>query len=344
MSVPPEILFDRFFQQFRHHKKPIRPEDPDPRLYKGKKDLSGLPPLVESLLTNIQSTFNEALRNEKQDVPEHKAHPPFHFDYIDSEVPNALAFRFEDFSFIGITMGLVNILWETSSRLSQSDRVRRAVGIRADSDDTEPVHVVLFRIQLSFIITHEYTHHVHGHVHDSVFWDEIRSVGHSGSLEQQMLEADADGYAAYHVLAHLLTAEGRPHAIGLLHLESETSETQDRVLFLCFVAALAAYLLVRSPQEIDGETIYKLTHPPQAARMNLLMQRAISWCNQNRAALADWMTLERFQLLMEAVAEATWGVGGEKTWAAQSDFLASREGAVYFDELDRALKAYVKVL
>jgi hypothetical protein len=344
MAAPPEVLFDRFFQQFNGYPKPRATRDPDPRPYRGKKDLTGLPPILESLLMSIQQSFNEALRNEKRNVPEHKPHPPFHLDYIDSEIPNALAFRYENFSFIGITMELVNFLWETCVRLSRSEAGGTALGIQVSPERYESIHVVLFRIQLSFVITHEYTHHVHGHLSELAFFDEIRSGNKTGSLEQQMMEVDADGYAAYHVLAHLMGSEGRPHAVGLLNLDTEPTEIQDQVLFSCFVAAIAAYMFVRAPEVLDKSAIYKLTHPPQAARMNCLMQQAIGWCKQNRPSLAACMTLNRFQHLMEVVAEATWGINGGRSWAAQTSFLQSGEGAEYFKKLDKALKAHVQSL
>jgi hypothetical protein len=119
---------------------------------------------------------------------------------------------------------------------------------------------------------------------------------------------------------------------------------QDQVLFSCFVAAIAAYLFVRPPDSLDNNNIYKLTHPPQAARMNCLMQQAISWCKQNRPAIVSWMTLERFQNLMEVVAESTWGSNGGRNWAKQTAFLQSDEGAKYFAKLDTALKAHVQAL
>jgi hypothetical protein len=100
MSTPPEVLFHRYFQ---------RPEisPTDRQAYKGKKDLDALHPTFRPLLASIQEALNEALRNEKKNVAEHVSHPPFYFDYVDSIVANALAFRFESWSFIGITMPLV---------------------------------------------------------------------------------------------------------------------------------------------------------------------------------------------------------------------------------------------
>jgi hypothetical protein len=56
------------------------------------------------------------------------------------------------------------------------------------------------------------------------------------------------------------------------------------------------------------------------------------------------MALQRFQDLMEVVAQATWGVNGARSWAGQMAFLESKEGAEYFEKLDKALKAHVHSL
>lgn len=340
MSIPPEVLFHRFFQEL----SPAHRET-----YKGKADLDRLrQPIVRSLLVAVQNEFNEALRDEKKNVPEHVDHPPFHFDYIDSSTPNALSFRSEGYSFVGITIALIDKLWDVCFRLSRSEAVAALLGARLAPEEYDKVHVVLFRTQLNFVVSHEYTHHVHGHVvprgSESMFSNEILDDGEAGNLEQQTLEADADGYAAYHVLSNLIDGGGRAQAVSLLKLEPEPPSVQDEVLFSCFVIAIGAYLFVRPPQALDNVSIYELTHPPQAARMNFLMHQAIFWCKQKRPGLELWMTLDRFQKLMNRVAQATWGMNGGKDWVEQIEFLRSEDGAEYVSKLDRSLKAYIQSL
>src|SRR5580692_7063684 len=75
MAVPPEVAFSRYFQTRFPYVPPVRPEDPDPRPYRGRHDLSSLPPALREQLRGIQATFNDALLNEKRDVPEHVDHP-----------------------------------------------------------------------------------------------------------------------------------------------------------------------------------------------------------------------------------------------------------------------------
>jgi hypothetical protein len=96
MSIAPEILFHRFFQTLH---------SPHREQYKGKEDLERLQwPDLRTLLMAIQTEFNDALRNERRDIPEHVGHPPFHFDYIESSTQNALAFCYEGFSFIALPL------------------------------------------------------------------------------------------------------------------------------------------------------------------------------------------------------------------------------------------------
>jgi hypothetical protein len=347
LATPPEVLFHRYFQIMSPHQAPVRPEDADNRRYRGKQDLSLLPADQQSFLSRLQQGMNEALRNEKQNVPEHTDHPPFHFDSIDSKTENAAAFQYEGYSFIGATIPLIYRLWDVGLRLSRSERIIALLRLDLAGDDREALHIVLLQILTSLIVSHEYTHQVHGHVSPdgprSAEYEEILDSGESGSLEEQILEADADGYAVYHVLANLIDGPARS-AVDLLRLAGEAAERQDQVLLSCFVLAVAAYLFLRPAPTLDSVNIYRLTHPPQAARMNLIMHDAIAWCKQNRPHLVAWMTVERFQVLMAAVAEAMLGKGGSANWQAQSEFLRSADGDAYFRRVDAGVKAHVQAL
>jgi hypothetical protein len=219
------------------------------------------------------------------------------------------------------------------------------LGLHLTPEEDDNLQVLLLRTQLYFVVSHEYTHHVHGHVipwgPESMFPNEILDDSKTGNFEQQIREADADGYAAYHVLGNLINLEGRAQAVSLLNLEAESSAVQDELLSSCFVVAVGAYLFVRPPQVLDRANVYKLTHPPQSARMNCLMQQAMKWCKRNRPNLESWMTLNRFQKLMNGVAEATWGMNGGKDWAEQTEFLRSEDGAEYVTKLEKSLNSYI---
>jgi len=333
------VLFHRYFQG---HSAPQRLQ------YRGKHDLRGLdPPDFEPFLTELQVVLNEALSNQRLDVPGHvETLFPFHFDYIDSDVSNALAFRYEGYSFIGVTIPLIYQLWDVCVALSKSERVRHLLDL--GDLDPDPLRVVLFRVAMFFVVLHEWTHHVHGHLASAgepIFPYEVLDESQIGGLEDQVLEADADGYAVFYVLANLIGGLARSTAVELLGLSAELEVSQDGVLFSCFVVAVGAFLFVGAPVDVDSTKVYKLTHPPQALRFSSIMQWAMSWCTHNRPGLDEaWMGLHLFQPLMDAVAEATWDLNGGRHWRGQVQFLRSDEGVQYARDFRERVENYVRSL
>jgi len=339
LPVPPEVAFDRFFQEQCPYKPPVRPEDPDPRLYRGRDALSGLQPILERQLRLFQHTFNEALRNEKRNVPEHVDHPPFHVDYVDSSIDNALAFRYEGYSFIGITVPLIYTLSQVCLRLSTSETVARVLGVEPSNEEYNLLQAV-FNMVISFVVTHEWTHHVHGHLEHSenIFPHEVLDTGCNGDLAGQVKELAADGYSVYHALANFIDGDGRS-MLRLIGLDSEQANIQDRVLFDLFVIAVGAYLFVRPAPELSQVDVFTLTHPPQAVRMNFVMLEAMGWCKQNRPELQAWMTATRFQQLMNAATRATLGMSGGQVWGRQAAFMNSERGTEYMRALAEGIDA-----
>jgi hypothetical protein len=53
---------------------------------------------MRSFLIDLRESVNRALLNAQNQ------NPPFFFDFIDSDVSNALAFRHDGYSFIGVTI------------------------------------------------------------------------------------------------------------------------------------------------------------------------------------------------------------------------------------------------
>lgn len=336
MEPRAEDVFDDLFQK-------LSPEDR--AIYKGRHDLSDLQPSLREQLRGLQDMFNEALRNEKQGVSAHVAHPPFHIDYVDSDIQNAFAIQYGGYSFIGITLPLVFAISDFCLRLSKSAAVVVSLRVRPSDEEYNELQAVLFYIFYAFIVGHEWTHHVHGHQSGAanIIPNEVVDRGNCGNLKRQVEELAADGYSAYHVLANLIDNQVGSFRT-LLKLEREQSGVQDEILFALFVVAVAAYLFLRPAPDLDPIEIYKLTHPPQAARMNFLMQETMGWCSHNRPALEIWMK-SRFPHLMRVTAEAVLGgVAGAKVWSNQSAFLRSQEGAKYIRALAEGIEAYRKAL
>lgn len=337
MPRRPEELFDEAFTKCSAE---------DRRHYKGRHDLTGLPPQVQRQLRLIQTVFNDSLRNEKH-VPEHVAHPPFHVDYVDSDVENALAFRYEDYSFIGITVPLIYGTSDVCLSLSKSPTVFKLLRVEPSVEDYNAVHAALFYNLCAFVVAHEFTHHVHGHVcvlgADTLFPNEILDTGLKGNLKSQIREIVADGYSIYHVLANLFDG-GRETAITALKLDAEEPSVQDEALLSLVVVAVGAYLFVRPLEKLNETEVYKDTHPPQVVRLDCIMQEAIHWCRQNRPQLQTWMTAARFQELMNAAVEATVGLNGAQVAGDQAAFMKSEEGAKYHRALADGVNAYKQAL
>lgn len=337
VPIPPEVSFDRYFRG-------LTPSEVN--TYQGKHDLEGLGvPNLKEILLKLQRGFNFALANERH-VPEHRNHPPFHVDYIKSDIPNALAFRHDGYSFIGLTIPLITAAMELCGRLSRSAEVVSKLGLELTEELSDSLGLVLFRIIAFFIVSHEYTHIVHGHPvsagDDSMRLNEILDDGRNGSPEAQTLEADADSYAIYHIMGNWVGGVERSEGLSLLKMEVAPVAAQDDFLFACVVTAIGAYFLLRPVPHLNAENVYKLTHPPQPARLDSLMETAIGWCQQNRPELEKRMPPEKFDALLSSVAGLIWGSDETRSlnWTSQLEFLRSSDGAEYIRKLRASKNEY----
>jgi hypothetical protein len=134
-------------------------------VYRGRLDLADVQQAdLRSLLATIRTVMNDALASRKR-VPDHIDDLPMYFDYIDSDFPNATAFRDDNqYALIGITLPMIYDLGDICVRLSQAESIAQILGTLATVQVRDGLHAVLFQHLLSFIVTHEFTHHVHGHV------------------------------------------------------------------------------------------------------------------------------------------------------------------------------------
>jgi hypothetical protein len=337
VPTPPEAAFDRYFRGLNPKQQ---------KIYEGKYDLEQLTrgPL-KVLLLGLQSGLNLALANERS-VPEHRDHPPFHVDYIRSEQANALAFRYDGYSFIGLTIPLVNQAAQLCTRLCNSIDLLSALGLNPTQEISEALGAILLKILLYFVVSHEYTHIVHGHplseVTDSEPINEILMDGRAWSLDEQTLEADADSYAIYHIMSNWIEGVERSPTISSLAMDAAFTNDQDVLLFGCIVVAIGAYFVLHPVPQLDAKNVYELRHPPHPVRLNLLMETAIGWCKQNRPGLEDYMTPQRFDSLLSIVANLVWEFDDHKIqdWRSQISFLKTHGGASYITELQRRKDAY----
>lgn len=189
----------------------------------------------------------------------------------------------------------------------------------------------LLVIQMSFAVGHEWTHHVHGHNHDTP------------GLMEHVSEVDADGYSTRHVVDWLMGGMGRANAISELNCSRLSETGQDEVLFSAFVIAIGSLLFATVPKR-DLSNIYEHSHPPHAARMNWIMQNAVQWCRHNKPEVEYLMPLEKWQMLMRHAAVAVWGMNGGADWSDQIAFLRSVKGLEYVSRVEEGMVEYRKTL
>ena len=337
VPIPPEVAFDRYFRGLNLSQQ---------KTYEGKFDIEQLAPgPLRELLLRLQSALNLALANERY-VPEHRDHPPFHVDYIRSAEMNALAFRHEGYSFIGLTIPLIEEAGQLCRRLCNSADLLSALGLTLTQEVSEELGALLLKILIFFVVSHEYTHIVHGHplseATDSQPINEILLENRVGSLDEQTMEADADSYAIYHIMENWIRGAERSPSISLLKMDGASMDDQDELLFACIVVAIGAYFVLHPVPQLDAKNVYCFKHPPHPVRLNSLMETAIGWCQKNRPGLEGRMRPERFNSILSIVASLVWEFDELKSqhWKSQVAFLQTPEGASYVADLRRCKNEY----
>ncbi|HTP88796.1 MAG TPA: hypothetical protein VMJ34_17715 [Bryobacteraceae bacterium] len=312
--------------------------------YRGRHDLKRLQPSLKEQLQGLQRMFNETLRNQKK-VAIHAECPPFHFDFIDADDndENAIATRNDFYSFIGVTVPLIFRISDACVNLSRAAGLTAVLRVQPSEQDYNELQTTLFYVLLSFIVGHEWTHHVHGHLSTgAVVLRELVTDDLAESMDYQVKELAADGYSAYHTLRNL--ADNWTTFLPFLKFHgSTTPEVLDETFLACFIVAIAGYMFLWPVPDVNATDIYKLSHPPQAARLNFLMHEVIGWCRQNRPRMEEWIE-RQFQTLMQVTAEAVLGRGGSVVWAKQTRFFRSPDGTAYVAELGRRIDEYRKAL
>ena len=324
--TPPDIVLDRWL-------KTQARERPSCRSYVGKLDLDKVKPSsLGALLRFVQGALNLALQSENANASGGTAHPPFHFDYIEVNdgTRNAHAFQHGGFSFIAITFPMAEMLWDLSQRLSRSPLVLRLLSIDRDSVRLDALQALFLQFQLSFLLSHEYTHHVHRHLGGLAggAWDEFNDGRARGGLDDQAQELDADGYALYLTLANYVRGAARRNALAQVGMQGLTDIEGDEFLLTGFFVALTALFCALWPEDVAPALIFQASHPPPPVRIDYAIRVATMWCNQNASVPELWFGAERFRAIYLSAIDAIAG-GARPQWDAQIAFLRSDEGLKY---------------
>jgi len=328
--TPPEVILDRWV------KSHARPRVRGCKGYVGKLNLDEVdPPPLGSLLSFVQETMNTALRAESANASGGVDHPPFHFDYIQVSdgTKNAHAFQHDGCSFIVVTQPLIELLWAVSGRLARSPRILQLLGVKGTAARTEGVHALFFQLQLTFLVSHEYTHHVHRHcgrdqIGEAGLWTEFAKEELDGAIDRQARELDADAYAIYLVLSNFIRGGGRKGALVQLGRQHLPDIDADSLILTCFFVAVIAFFGELWPEDIRVDSIWQLTHPPAPVRIDFAIRVARMWSGQNECVSESWFGAERLQEIFEAVL-STYAGAMRQGWDAHVAFFRGEEGIKY---------------
>ena len=287
-----------------------------------------------ALLDGMRTMFNEVLARE-QSIPSALPHPhPVHFDYVDSNESNAIAVRCDQHRFIGVTIHYVRDAWTMCSTLAASLKSPSLFGLDADHESREGLAAALFRLQLTYVVCHEYAHHLNGDMADSGLFME-HGGPMQGNIQSQVREMHADGIAVFLCLRQLLLHDERQHILLVIGRKTLDEDRQDELLISLLIVAIGARIYRPVSIALDETNAYAATHPAAAARMNFVMRDVQQWCTHNRIRLVEWVTIDLFQKLMHGIDQVL-ADGKGKRWAQQTAFLQSSDGAVYMEILHAA--------
>lgn len=191
--------------------------------------------------------------------------------------------------------------------------------------------------QLSFLVAHEFAHHDRGHFSRRSNSDELpndmKADNQAGSLARQAYEIDADGWATLLTASHWVAEGGRSTVLKAFRCDCSDESAPNELLFAFFVVSISATLLLWPPARVRQFDVYKISHPPQAARMNRILGTFDMWARESCPALASNSAHKLLPTLITAVEDALSAITGGHNWQEQVQFLRTPAGERYWAQL-----------
>jgi hypothetical protein len=292
----------------------------------GKRaDLATMEPRRREVLEILKRGYDEALNN----APENLGRS--YFDFIDDDSVDAVAVRRHGYSFVGVTTGLIDAILGRAVHILGSAEAIELIGIK-EQGQLEGLGDVVLHLVLNFVILHEQAHHRFGHTGSLDVGVRLHEFAtHAGGdVEGQVDEVLCDGWAVYNLSQSLVSGPIRSVLASTLHMESDSDEAKDQVLFSLMVVAISGFFLLHlEGPHCEAHDVLTATHPPSTVRMDFNMRHLQLWAAVNRPAVVDWMTKERFRALTRASVQPT-EIGAI---AKQLEFMRSSAGQSYYQEL-----------
>jgi hypothetical protein len=190
-------------------------------------------------------------------------------------------------------------------------------------------------LQVSFLVSHEYTHHVHRHLPADAgdgTWTELAQDLASGGMYRQAQELDADAFAIYLGLGNFVRGAGRQGALSQLGRPRLRDLEADALLLKCFFLSMTSIFCALWRGNIRIASIWDVSHPPAPVRIEYAIRVAKMWCKQNQSVPQPWLESGRFREVFRAAVDAVGGTTPQE-WDDHIKFLTSEEGSKYNESL-----------
>jgi hypothetical protein len=283
---------------------------------------------------DIRAEINARFATNAADILAPEGSVQIHMDYIGSSTVNAFSFYFDDWYFIGITGGMLNLFAKSCVALWRLNPLSDILGVKLSNEHRDLIFQFALLLELQYISNHELGHMFHGHCADlragqyNAEFSVVALVAESHGMEGQARELEADGYAINLLLKNLLLGESGTH----MHTRVNSTKPMREFVLRLFILSLASVLYHLDTSPFDPGKVRSRTHSEGLIRMNILLGEVIGWCTDN----AGWpyaISLEEFQDIMDLVATAASNTSQHQIWQTQGAYLLTEEGKTYLNDI-----------
>jgi len=280
--------------------------------------------------TDIKAEINERFVTNALDIVATTGVVQVHMGYIASSEVNAFAFQFEDWYFIGLTEGMLELFARSCSDLWRLNPLGDLLGV----DNRDLIFQFVLLLELQYISNHELGHMFHGHCADlsagryRAEFSVQSLLAESVGMEGQAKELEADGYAVNLLLKNLLQSPSG----SFMHQRVQSNMPVRGFVLTLFVLSVAAVLYCLESMTFNPSAVRRATHSDGLVRMNMLMGEILGWCTDN-VGWPNAISLADFQRIMSLVVTSASNPAQERIWTEQGAYLQTDAGKAYLGDI-----------
>lgn len=283
---------------------------------------------------DIKAEINQRFVTNALDIVAPTGVVQVHMDYIASSEVNAFVFQFEDWYFIGLTEGMVELFAKSCSDLWRLNALGDLLGVELTNDKRDLLFQFVLLLELQYISNHELGHLFHGHCADlsagrcRAEFSVESLLAESVGMEQQAKELEADGYSVNLLLKNLLQIQSG----SFMHQRVQSNLPLREFVLTLFVLSVATVLYYLESTTFNPSEVRRATHSDGLVRMNILMGEILGWCTDN-VGWPNAISWADFQRIMSLVVTAASTSAQEQIWKEQGAYLQTDEGKAYLADI-----------